>query len=90
MRIALIAVCFVSSVGMAWAQGVPENKTADKPESSTGRTVTPETKGQLQPQGWTGPINTNSLLKNLEIEVLLSLEGQCFWCARSFEALLVV
>jgi hypothetical protein len=28
----------------------------------------------------------SSLLKNLEIEVLLSLEGQCFWCARSFEA----
>ena len=58
MRIALIAVCFVSSAGMAWAQALPENKTADKPESSIGRTVTPETKGQLQPQGWTGPINT--------------------------------
>ena len=58
MRIALIAVCFVSSAGMAWAQALPVNKTVDKPESSTGRTVTPETKGQLQPQGWTGPINT--------------------------------
>ena len=60
MRIALIAVCFVSSAGMAWAQALPENKNADKPESSTGRTVTPETKGQLQPQGWTGPISTKS------------------------------
>jgi hypothetical protein len=60
MRIALIAVCFVSSTGMAWAQALPENKNADKPESSTGRTVTPETKGQLQPEGWTGPINTKS------------------------------
>jgi hypothetical protein len=58
MRIALIAVCFVSSAGMACAQALPENKNADKPESSTGRTVTPETKGQLQPQGRTGPINT--------------------------------
>ncbi|WP_291689048.1 hypothetical protein [Bradyrhizobium sp.] len=60
MRIALIAVCFVSSAGMAWAQALPENKNADTPEYSTGRTVTPETKGQLQPQGWTGPINTKS------------------------------
>jgi hypothetical protein len=31
---------------------------ADKPESSTGPTLTPETKGQKQPQGWTGPTNT--------------------------------
>jgi len=30
---------------------------ADKP--GTGRTVTPETKGQKQPQDWTGPINTS-------------------------------
>ena len=58
MRFTLIIVCLVSSTGMAWAQTLPENKTADKPESSTGRTITPETKGQLQPQGWTGPINT--------------------------------
>src|SRR5262249_54938758 len=31
---------------------------ADKSEYSTGRTLTPETKGQKQPQGWTGPTNT--------------------------------
>jgi len=31
---------------------------ADKPASTTGPTLTPETKGQKQPQGWTGPINT--------------------------------
>jgi hypothetical protein len=30
----------------------------DKPDSSTGRTLTPETKGQKQPQGWTGPTTT--------------------------------
>jgi hypothetical protein len=28
--------------------------------STTGRTVTPDAKGQLTPQGWTGPINTTS------------------------------
>ena len=60
MLIALIAVCFVSSAGIAWGQALPENKNADIPESSTGRTITPETKGQLQPQGWTGPTNTKS------------------------------
>jgi hypothetical protein len=60
MRIALIAVCLVTSAGLAWAQAQPDIKNADKPETSTGRTVTPETKGQLQPQGWTGPINTTT------------------------------
>jgi hypothetical protein len=33
------------------------NVPADKPESSTGRTLTPETKGQKQPQGWTAPVS---------------------------------
>jgi hypothetical protein len=60
MRIALIAVCLVCSAGLAGAQAQTDTKNADTPESSTGRTVTPETKGQLQPQGWTGPINTKS------------------------------
>ena len=27
---------------------------------STGRTALPDNKGQLQPQGWTGPISTGS------------------------------
>jgi hypothetical protein len=30
---------------------------------------------------------SSSLRKNLEIEVFLSLEGHCFWCVRSLEAL---
>ena len=60
MRTALIVTCFVSLAGIAWAQVQPENKNTDKPEYPNGRTVTPETKGQLQPQGWTGPINTTT------------------------------
>jgi hypothetical protein len=32
-------------------------------------------------------LSSNSLRKNLEIEVSFSLEGYCFWCVRSFEAL---
>ena len=60
MRIALIAGCLVCSAGLAGAQAQTDTKNADTPENSTGRTVMPQTKGQLQPQGWTGPINTKS------------------------------
>ena len=60
MRPALIAACLVSSVGIADAQTPSDPKQPDKSEYNTGRTVTPETKGQLQPQGWTGPIDTKS------------------------------
>jgi hypothetical protein len=45
---------------MADAQTSSDPKQPDKSEHSTGRTMTPETKGQLQPQGWTGPIDTKS------------------------------
>jgi hypothetical protein len=72
MRLALIALCFISSTSIASAQTPASDKsqesaqtqTPDKSQDSsahsTGRTVTPETKGQLQPQGWTGPINTTT------------------------------
>jgi hypothetical protein len=60
MRTALIGMCLVSAAGIAWTQVQPENKNADKAEYATGRTDAPETKGQLQPQGWTGPINTTT------------------------------
>lgn len=64
MRAALVLICLVSLSGMASAQTVTPNNAAESNaaefKESTGRTVTPETKGQLQPQGWTGPINTTS------------------------------
>jgi hypothetical protein len=60
MRAAIIAVCLMSFGGLAWAQGQPSQNTTDKSEHSTGRTAAPETKGQLQPQGWTGPIETTT------------------------------
>jgi hypothetical protein len=60
MRPALIAVCLASSLGIADAQTTSDPKQPDTSEHNTGRTVTPETKGQLQPQGWTGPIDTKS------------------------------
>jgi hypothetical protein len=60
MRLALIAACLASSGGIAIAQTGADPKQPDKSEYSTGRTAAPETKGQLQPQGWTGPINTTT------------------------------
>jgi hypothetical protein len=64
MHMTYLAAGLLSLTGAAWAQpatDAPEDrKSSDKSEYSTGRTGTPETKGQLQPQGWTGPINTES------------------------------
>jgi hypothetical protein len=58
MRIALAAVHLALCAALAFAQAQPEsNPTTDSPHS-TGRSVSPETKGQMQPQGLTGPIDT--------------------------------
>lgn len=59
MRAALVLMCLVTAAGLASAQ-TPAPEKAPKVKESTGRTTTPEDKGQLQPQGWTGPINTKS------------------------------
>lgn len=56
MRIAITAACFVLGGSLAWAQS---NDPKDAPHS-TGRTVSPDTKGVQQPQGPTGPIETKS------------------------------
>lgn len=59
MRAALVLLTLVASAGLASAQTqTPAQDKAPEAAQSTGRTVTPETKGQLQPQGWTGPIET--------------------------------
>ena len=56
MRIALAAVYLVFYAGTAFAQTQPsQTQPTDSPQS-TGRTVSPETKGQMQPQGRTGQI----------------------------------
>ena len=55
--LALGITCVVGfAVTLAWADDGP----SDKSGHSTGRTQTPETIGQKQPQGWTGPIDTGS------------------------------
>jgi hypothetical protein len=57
MRIALTGVWLVVGTLVAIAQGQATDKSGDSPHS-TGRTVAPETKGQMQPQGRTGPTDT--------------------------------
>ncbi len=61
MRIALAATCFVLGAAAAWAQASAPTtgKSTDSPHS-TGRTVSPETKGEQQPQGPTGPTETTT------------------------------
>jgi hypothetical protein len=55
MRVSFAAFCLVIFASIATAQTTSEDK---KP--GTGRTVLPDNKGQLQPQGWTGPLSTGS------------------------------
>jgi hypothetical protein len=60
MRIALAAYCLVICTTAVTAQPQNEdNKPGDSPHS-TGRTVLPDNRGQLQPQGWTGPLTTGT------------------------------
>ncbi|WFU43484.1 hypothetical protein QA640_14145 [Bradyrhizobium sp. CB82] len=56
MRIILITtICWALSCGYAAAQAGPKKDV----NSTTGRSEQEE-KGQLQPQGWTGPLGTKS------------------------------
>jgi hypothetical protein len=59
-HISLAAFCLVIFASVATAQTKSEDKKPGDSTWSTGRTVLPENKGQLQPQGWTGPNSTGS------------------------------
>ena len=63
MRLALTAVCLAFWAGIAFAQTTPGGAPPATSPNSTGRTVSPETKGQAQPQGRTGPIDTRTTTK---------------------------
>jgi hypothetical protein len=54
-----LAACLVIWATSVTAQTNEDKKPGDSPHS-TGRTVLPDNKGQLQPQGWTGPLDTGS------------------------------
>ena len=57
MRIALTVTCLALGSALALAQVEAPAKPGDS-QQSTGRTVSPETKGVQQPQGPTGPTET--------------------------------
>jgi hypothetical protein len=59
MRFAYSAIFLVCIASFATSVQA-EDSNADNPEYSIGRTQTPETKGQKQAQGWTGPIDTGT------------------------------
>ena|SRR5262245_61038074 len=58
MRFVSFAICLTWLTIFVPSSVNAQNVPADKPESGTGPMLTPETKGQKQPQGWTGPTNT--------------------------------
>lgn len=60
MRTALIASCLICFAFFTSAPIRADDKPGDKSGYSTGRQQTPETLGQKQPQGWTGPLETKS------------------------------
>ena len=60
MRVLLIAISLTLGGSMVLAQTAPDQKSPSSSPHSTGRSVSPETKGQQQPQGPTGPLNTTT------------------------------
>lgn len=56
MRATLAAICLVLAIGPAAAQTQTDTKSDSS--HSTGRTLSPDEKGVMQPQGPTGPITT--------------------------------
>jgi hypothetical protein len=60
MRVVFAALCLICFGTFTFASARADDKPADKSSFSTGRQQTPETIGQKQPQGWTGPLETGS------------------------------
>ena len=59
MRLAAVTICLTLGLPSGFAEAQTVQPNASPPNSTTGRTP-PEAKGQLQPQGWTGPVDTSS------------------------------
>jgi hypothetical protein len=62
--ILITTICWALSCGFATAQADPK-KDLNTP---TGRSA-PEEKGQLQPQGWTGPVCTENLSSGVVVPI---------------------
>ena len=59
MRLVALTICLAVALPVGFADAQTAQPSGHSPNSTTGRTP-PEAKGQLQPQGWTGPIDTSS------------------------------
>ena len=59
MRPVKLTLCLALLLTCGFAQAESDQTNGNSLNSSTGRTP-PEDKGQLQPQGWTGPLNTTT------------------------------
>ena len=59
VRLAVVTICLTLSLPSGFANAQTAQPNGNSLNSTTGRTP-PEAKGQLQPQGWTGPIDTSS------------------------------
>jgi hypothetical protein len=60
MPVLLLPLCIALVANIAVAQVKTQDRSPSDSTYSTGRTVLPDNKGQLQPQGWTGPNSTGS------------------------------
>jgi hypothetical protein len=65
VMLAILALIFATAVaGAQQSNPSPDTSARDKSSSdsshSTGRSSSPSTRGQAQPQGHTGPLNTTS------------------------------
>jgi hypothetical protein len=68
MGFARAAVCVVFCAGVVLAQTLPNDRSRTGSPESDGRSTSPETKGQMQPQGRTGPIDTRNARKGAPAE----------------------
>jgi hypothetical protein len=68
MSLARAAVCVVFCAGIALAQTVPDDRSRTGSPQSEGRSTSPETKGQMQPQGRTGPVDARNGQKGAPAE----------------------
>ena len=68
MSLARAAVCVVFCAGIALAQTVPDDRSRTGSPQSEGRSTSPVTKGQMQPQGRTGPVDARNGQKGAPAE----------------------
>jgi len=59
MRLLMMTIFLSLSLAGGFALAETDQTTGNSVNRSDGRTP-PEDRGQLQPQGWTGPVNTSS------------------------------